>query len=207
MAVYQDLGDGIHHYTGYLSLGSQENLACTIMELADGLWLSPHTPGGQPFSVRQVNLGPLGWISDAKGYRYAAQHPEKAQDWPAMPELLSTLWADLLPEALPAECALINHYEGKAKMGLHRDADEQDLETPILSISLGDPARFRIGGPSRKGPTRSLILSSGDILILSGPSRRFYHGIDRLLPADELFAPSLPFTGRLNITMRRVTKG
>lgn len=166
----------------------------------------PRTPGGQPFSVRQMNFGPLGWVSDSRGYRYEPAQPETGEPWPDMPGAVRDLWASLLPEAPSPECCLVNHYEGAAKMGLHRDADEDDQTTPILSISLGQPARFRIGNRTRKGPTRSVILNSGDVIILGGASRQFHHGIDRLMPADDLFAPDIGVPGRLNLTLRRVTR-
>jgi DNA oxidative demethylase len=203
---YHDLGDGIRHYTGYLDTEAQKAMVEDVLARAEGHWLSPVTPRGQPFSVRQMNFGPLGWISDRAGYRYEATHPRTARPWPDMPQVMQDLWADLLPDAPPPQSCLVNHYQDKAKMGLHRDADEEDQETPILSVSLGAPARFRIGGAKRGGPTRSVILQTGDVIILSGPSRRFYHGIDRLLPADDLFAPDLGFEGRLNLTLRRVTR-
>ena len=89
-------------------------------------------------------------------------------------------------------------------MGLlrHRDQDEAAKDAPILSISLGDTALFRLGGPERKSPTRSLKLGSGDLLVLSGPSRHWYHGVDRILPGTSRL---LPEGGRINLTLRRVT--
>ena len=90
-------------------------------------------------------------------------------------------------------------------MGLHKDADEEDQETPILTISLGQPARFRLGGPTRRGPTQSFVLRHGDVLVMGGSSRNAYHGVDRLLPGDDLFAPTPSIDGRLSLTLRRVT--
>ncbi|RFB01509.1 alpha-ketoglutarate-dependent dioxygenase AlkB [Parvularcula marina] len=206
MKQFADLGDGIRHYPHYLEADIQRELAQDVFTRAEHLWLSPVTPGGQPFSVRQMNFGPLGWVSDRQGYRYQPHHPDVGVPWPDMPATMRKLWADLLPGAPPPQCCLLNHYQDTAKMGLHRDADEKDQDTPILSVSLGAPARFRIGGAKRGGPTRSVVLGTGDVIILSGPSRRFYHGIDRLLPADDLFAPDLGFDGRLNLTLRRVTR-
>lgn len=200
-----DLGDGIIHYTQYLDEGIQRELAEDVFRRAKALWLSPLTPGGQPFSVRQMNMGPLGWISDKKGYSYSPYHPLTGAPWPEMPDIAERLWRELLPEAPPPECCLINHYQGTATMGMHRDMDEVDQTTPILSISLGAPARFRIGGPKRGGKTRSVVLNSGDVIILGGASRRYYHGIDRLLPSDDLFSQDHGVEGRLNLTLRRVT--
>jgi alkylated DNA repair protein (DNA oxidative demethylase) len=87
-------------------------------------------------------------------------------------------------------------------MGLHRDEDEEDLAAPVLSISLGDTAVFRIGGPERGGKTETLKLSSGDVLVMGGAARLCYHGIDRVLTGTSSL---LKDGGRINLTLRRVT--
>ena len=93
-------------------------------------------------------------------------------------------------------------YESEARMGLHVDADEDAWDAPVLSISLGDTALFRIGGSLRSDPTRSVRLASGDVCLLGGASRRAYHGVDRVLPGTSRL---LPKGGRINLTVRRVT--
>jgi alkylated DNA repair protein (DNA oxidative demethylase) len=103
---------------------------------------------------------------------------------------------------LPQAC-LINYYGPAAKLGLHRDQDEDAPGAPILSISLGDTALFRLGGPERESPTRPVRLSSGDLVVLEGPSRHWYHGVDRILPGTSQL---LPEGGRFNLTLRRVTE-
>lgn len=199
-------GDGAAHFKGALSPEYASQIAHFIWENAtERGWYRPTTPGGKPFSVSQMNFGPLGWISDRSGYRYSPSHPETGEPWPALPEGLQEIWQQLIGTPEP-QCCLVNHYTQHAKMGLHLDADEDDQETPILSISLGQSARFRLGGPMRGGKTSSIILDHGDIVVLGGASRRYYHGIDRLLPQDLLSPHDCPFEGRLNITLRRVTK-
>jgi len=88
-------------------------------------------------------------------------------------------------------------------MGLHRDADEGEtaFAAPVVSISLGDPCRFRVGGLARGGRTRSTILSSGDVAIMGGAARLAYHGVDRILFGED---PLLPGGGRINVTLRVV---
>lgn len=157
---------------------------------------------GKPFSVRMTNAGPLGWISDRAGYRYSPVHPETGAPWPPIPDLLLSLWAELTDCPAPPECCLINFYRPGACMGLHRDADEEAAEAPVLSVSLGDDALFRIGGPSRRDPTRSFRLQSGDVLVLAGAARHCFHGIDRIWPGT---GQLLPEGGRINCTLRRVT--
>ena len=169
---------------------------------------TPRMPkSGKPFSVRMSNCGALGWVSDREGgYRYQPHHPQTGRPWPPMPEMLRRLWEDLTGYPAPPEAALINHYPPGARMGLHVDADEQARDAPVLSISLGDAATFRIGGPRRRDPTCSFRLSGGDVLIMAGRARHCYHGIDRIHPGTAVVPlPEAIGPGRLNITLRRVT--
>ena len=159
---------------------------------------------GRPMSVRMTNCGPLGWVTDKeRGYRYQPTHPVTGRPWPAMPQALLDLWADVARYPAPPEACLVNYYAGNAKMGLHQDKDEEDFGAPVLSVSLGDAAIFRIGGLTRKDPTRAFELKSGDVVVLGGEDRLAYHGIDRILPGTSSL---LPEGGRLNLTLRRVTK-
>ena len=160
----------------------------------------PITPGGQPMSVRMTNLGPLGWTTDARGYRYEPRHPETGQPWPAIPRRLIELWDRVTGAPSPPDACLVNLYGPEARMGLHRDSDEADFSFPVLSVSLGDTAIFRLGGPSRKDPTRSFRLASGDVCVLSGEARLWFHGVDRILPGSSRLIPG---GGRMNLTLRR----
>lgn len=164
---------------------------------------------GTPFSVQMSNAGRFGWVSDKKGYRYETHHPVTGDAWPPIPDMLLHLWDELTDGAPQPEACLINHYAPNAKMGLHQDKDEKDFSVPVLSVSLGDEARFRIGGLERKGPTQSTILKSGDVMLLEKENRLAFHGVDRIYPGtDDLLAqrPDLfPAGGRLNLTLRRVT--
>lgn len=157
---------------------------------------------GKPFSVAMTNCGPLGWVSDKEGgYRYQRMHPVTGEPWPPMPQRLLRLWEELAACPAPPEACLVNYYGPGAKMGLHRDEDEEDFSAPVLSVSLGDTARFRLGA-TRRGPTSSLMLASGDVLMLAGAHRLAYHGVDRVLPGT---SGLLPEGGRINLTLRRVT--
>ena len=88
-------------------------------------------------------------------------------------------------------------------LGQHIDQDEDAPDAPVVSVSLGDTAVFRLGGPERKSPTRTLRLASGDVVVLGGACRHWYHGVDRILPGTSTL---LPGGGRINLTMRRVTR-
>ncbi len=161
----------------------------------------PVMPGtGKAFSVEETNFGALGWVADKSGYRYQATHPLTGAPWPAIPQALLDLW-DAIADAPPPQCCLVNLYRAGAKMGLHQDKDEAALEAPVVSVSLGDEALFRIGASARGGPTKSLRLQSGDVLMFGGPARLAYHGIDRILPGSSTLVPG---GGRFNLTLRRV---
>jgi len=203
-----DGGDGFIVWPGFLDHVVQSALLDAVIAGLDAapLYLPRMPRSGRPFSVRQTNFGPLGWISDERGYRYEPRHPVTDAAWPAIPDALLALWEALTGYPAPPDACLVNHYVPGAKMGLHRDADEDALDAPVLSVSLGDTARFSLGGPERKGPTRKVLLASGDVMMLSGPARHFYHGVDKLLGGTSGLLPRdlFPEGGRLNLTLRRV---
>jgi DNA oxidative demethylase len=155
---------------------------------------------GKAFSVEETNFGPLGWVSDQAGYRYQAAHPVTARPWPDIPVTLFTLWREIANAPDP-ECCLVNLYRDGARMGLHQDKDERMLAAPVVSVSLGDEALFRIGGETQRGPTLGVPLSSGDVVMFGGPARLAYHGIDRIRAGS---SPLVPGGGRINLTLRRV---
>jgi alkylated DNA repair protein (DNA oxidative demethylase) len=166
---------------------------------------------GKPLSVLMSNCGPLGWVSDKEGgYRYQATHPETGDPWPPIPQVLRNLWAEIGAYPHPAEACLINYYAEDSRMGLHQDRDENDLDAPVMSVSLGDRARFRLGGINRADPTTGFLLRSGDVMMLAGPTRLAFHGVDRVLAGSSsllLAYPDLfPGGGRINLTMRCVGK-
>jgi DNA oxidative demethylase len=199
--------DGFRHLPGYLTPPQQAELASQIRALL--AVAPPYMPTmprtGKPFSVRMTNCGPLGWVSDkVGGYRYQAIHPATGRPWPAMPTMLLAVWAEVAGYSAPPEACLVNLYAPGAKMGSHRDEDEEDTAAPVVSISLGDDATFHIGGLQRSGPKRRLVLKSGDVVVLGGAARMAYHGIDRIHPGTSRL---LPEGGRLNLTLRRVTSG
>lgn len=175
-------------------------LAQVLDKAATAPFYRPVTPGGKPMSVEMTNFGPLGWVTDAKGYRYQPTHPVTGQPWPDIPEVLLRLWAELADPEIPPDACLVNLYRDEAKMGLHQDRDEADFNLPVLSVSLGDTAIFRIGGTSRRDPTTSVRLASGDVCLLAGAARLAHHGIDRIIAGSSRLVPG---GGRINLTLRR----
>ncbi|WP_422005342.1 alpha-ketoglutarate-dependent dioxygenase AlkB [Pyruvatibacter mobilis] len=184
---------------------AQQALLADIRRIADEAPLyTPTMPRtGKEWTVRMTNCGPLGWVSDRDGYRYQTTHPATGRPWPQIPETLLALWDEVTGYPAPPECCLVNYYADKARMGLHRDEDEEARDAPVLSISLGDTATFRLGGLERRDRTKSFRLHSGDVLLLGGENRLAYHGIDRILPGTSTL---LKDGGRLNLTLRRVTR-
>jgi DNA oxidative demethylase len=161
------------------------------------------TPGGKKMSVAMSNCGALGWVSDHAGYRYQRHDPLTSKPWPAMPALFLVLAQRAAALAgydnfQPNVC-LINRYGIGARMGLHQDRDERDLSAPIVSFSLGLPAKFIWGGLQRTGQTRRFMVEHGDVLVWGGPDRLRFHGVAPLPPGRH------PLTGevRFNITFRQ----
>lgn len=198
------LHSGFDFFPTYLDPVAQEALLATLAPLIESApFYRPTMPKtGKAFSVVMTNLGPLGWVSDREGgYRYQATHPVTGQAWPAIPQALLDLWQAVAKYPVSPDACLVNLYRDGAKMGLHVDGDERDRAAPVVSISLGDSAVFRLGAAERGGPTSSLKLNSGDVVVLGGASRHFYHGIDRVLSGSSTLVPG---GGRINLTMRVV---
>jgi alkylated DNA repair protein (DNA oxidative demethylase) len=196
---------GLELRPGHLDRAAQEALLAAVREaIAQAPLYTPTMPRtGQPFSVRMTNCGPLGWVSDAGGYRYQPTHPTTGRAWPAIPELALRAWRDLAGDVSPPEACLINVYAPSARMGLHQDRDEQNFTAPVVSLSLGDTCLFRVGGTRRSDPTHSFRLTSGDAVVLGGEARLAFHGVDRIMPGTSTL---LPEGGRINLTLRRVRK-
>ncbi|MFC5069517.1 alpha-ketoglutarate-dependent dioxygenase AlkB family protein [Flaviflagellibacter deserti] len=199
------LAPGARYVPGFLDRSAQEKLVDDLRALLrENPLFQPRMPKtGKPFSVRMTNLGALGWVSDETGYRYQAEHPDTGRPWAAMPEVVRNTWDRLADYPHPPEACLVNWYDEGARMGLHQDRDEEDFHAPVVSLSLGDTAVFRIGGQDRKHPTRSIRLESGDAFVLGGASRLAFHGVDRVIAGSSSL---LPQGGRINLTLRRVTK-
>jgi DNA oxidative demethylase len=196
---------GFRLYPGHLDGEAQQMLLASVRDVLEAAPLfRPRMPkSGRPFTVRMSNCGPFGWVSDETGYRYQPTHPDSGDPWPPMPALLMGLWSELARYRDPPEACLINFYDPGAKMGLHQDRDEADFDAPVVSISLGDCCLFRLGGHKRSEPTRSMRLSSGDVVVLGGAARLAFHGVDRIYPGTSRL---LPEGGRINLTLRRVTR-
>lgn len=192
---------GFEIYKGYLSLKDQSDLVDELRRVVTKAPLfSPLTPSGRKMSVRMTSAGRYGWVSDRRGYRYAARHPD-GMEWPPIPESVLSIWRELASAERDPDCCLLNFYDAQAKMGMHQDRDEANFDWPVLSVSLGDDGLFRMGNETRGGKTESIWLTSGDVVVMGGEARLKYHGIDRIRAGSSTL---LENDGRLNLTLRVV---
>ncbi|GGY85271.1 alpha-ketoglutarate-dependent dioxygenase AlkB [Cellvibrio zantedeschiae] len=161
------------------------------------------TPGGLPMSVATTSCGDAGWVSDAYGYRYSKRDALSRKNWPAMPCSFFDLARNAATTAgyknFSPDSALINIYKVGAKMSLHQDKNERDFSQPIVSVSLGLPATFLLGGLRREDKTIRVQLVHGDVVVWGGAARLFFHSI---LPIKVGVHPLLG-KQRINLTFRK----
>ncbi|WP_298225495.1 DNA oxidative demethylase AlkB [Acidocella sp.] len=194
---------GLTYMPGF-ALGEEAELVRVVLAVVKAApFRRMKTPGGKEMSAAMTNCGVTGWVSDAKGYRYARRDPLSGEPWPEMPDIFRSLaaraaavggFAGFVPDV-----ALINRYEPGAKMTLHQDVDEQDFSAPIVSVSLGLPAFFLWGGPRRTDKPARLFLESGDVLVWGGAARKFFHGVAPVKQGVH----RLTGAARLNLTFRQ----
>lgn len=193
------------HVPDWLDAGRQRRLldACRQWARPPAGLRTVRTPGGGTMTARQVCLG---WHWYPYAYARTVVDGDGTPVKP-FPDWLGELGRRAVDDALGAEeataaydIALINFYDGDARMGMHRDSDEKS-DAPVVSLSLGDTCVFRFGNPeTRARPYTDVELRSGDLFVFGGESRQAYHGVPRVYAGT---APSgLGLTGRLNITLR-----
>ncbi|HEY6772890.1 MAG TPA: DNA oxidative demethylase AlkB [Oxalicibacterium sp.] len=214
--LFDDFEDDVHRRTGSetlcadavllrgFALAEDNDILDAVMRIAaDAPFRRMTTPGGFRMSVAMTNCGPLGWVTDRRGYRYAAVDPDSGKPWPAMPQVLQSLAGRAAEAAgftgfVPDAC-LINRYEPGARMALHQDKDEQDFDQPIVSVSLGLPAVFLFGGLRREDKALRVPLLHGDVVVWGGTARLRYHGIAPLKNGSHLLTGDC----RINLTFRK----
>lgn len=194
------LADGLILLTGFADRAS---LLPEIDKItAAATFRRMETRGGRRMSVAMSNCGARGWVSDRDGYRYSSTDPLTGLAWPAMPAVFHDLATRAATRAgfvgFDPDVCLINRYEPGAKMGAHQDKDENDFSQPIVSVSLGLPARFLFYGERRSGGPATIELHDGDVLVMGGHARRAYHGVRRLAAGDGPLG-----SVRINLTFRR----
>ena len=183
----------------------QEILAAARAVVKQSPLFRPSMPNGQSFNYSMTNCGDLGWVADRHGYRYQQVHPHTFNAFPAMPQVIRELAIILAKETgndkfYPESC-LINLYRKGEKLGMHQDNTEENQNAPIISISLGDSGIFVLGGLLRTDETRQYIVQSGDVIVMGGESRNFFHAFKGTVPNTSNL---LKNGGRLNLTIRQV---
>jgi DNA alkylation damage repair protein AlkB len=201
------LEPGFHLFQHFLAAEDQRRLWDVCRCLADGIvpMYTPTVRGGKKMSVGMLCLGQH-W--NALTYRYERTRTDfDGLEVPPIPAELEALAAGAAARAgfaMRPDVCIMNFYDQESRMGVHQDKDESretiEAGVPIVSVSIGDRARFVVGGLSRKDPMRPLMLHSGDVIVMGGPSRLRFHGVTRILPGT---APEGTGPGRFNLTFRQ----
>jgi DNA oxidative demethylase len=202
-----NLAPGLFLFQGWLPADTQRDVWRMCRALAEGPvpMYTPTVRGGREMSVGMLCLG-RHW----NGLTYAYEPTRTDFDGQAVPPIPQPL-ADLAKDAgkqagfaFDPDLCIMNYYTAESRLGVHQDKDESpasiEAGIPIVSVSLGDAARFVIGGLTRKEPMRPIVLRSGDVVVMGGPSRLRFHGVTRILPGT---APEGTGPGRFNLTFRR----
>lgn len=199
----EPLGEGALLLRGFALANEGALLDALNIILMQAPWRHMITPGGQRMSVAMTNAGELGWLSDRRGYRYEPSDPSTGQAWPAMPPAFLRLAAAAAERAgfrdFAPDACLVNRYEAGTRLSLHQDRDERDFGYPIVSVSLGIPAVFQLGGMQRTDRPQRVPLAHGDVIVWGGPARLRYHGVLPVKPARHAVLGEC----RINLTLRR----
>ena len=203
-----EIGPGACHFARYLGIADQAALVDQCRALADGAVPAyvPVVRGGGKMHVRMLCLG-RHW--NGKTYTYEGRRSDFDNlPAPPLPGNLAQLASDIARSAgmdVAPDLCILNYYDAEGRMGLHQDKDESAASIaaglPVVSVSLGDTARFLFGGLRRKDPVEARLLESGDAFVFGGPARLRYHGVSRIVPDSA--PPELRLTGRFNLTFRQ----
>lgn len=202
------LAPGMFHLPGYLSLGDQASLTRQCLKIGKGQagLYTPTVRGGANMRLQMLCLG-RHW--NALTYKYEAARADfDGQPAPELPESFARLAERIAGEvgfAFHPDVCIMNYYTEGSRLGVHQDKDERPetlaAGVPIVSVSLGDTARFVVGGTRRKDPLQTVMLESGDAFVMGGPARLRYHGVTRVLTGSA--PPALGLDGRFNLTFRQ----
>jgi alkylated DNA repair protein (DNA oxidative demethylase) len=206
------LAEGAFHLPRFLSIDEQRDVVerCRALLDGDAPAYVPVVRGGGRMRVRMLCLG-RHW--NALTYRYEASRSDfDGRPAPSLPGAFRELGsrvAAAVGMAIDPDICIVNVYDADGRMGLHQDKDERprslDAGLPVVSVSIGDTARFLFGGIRRRDPVTPIRLESGAAFVFGGPARLCYHGVSRILPGTA--PPELAMTGRLNLTFRQYDLG
>ena len=203
-----EIGPGAFHLQRYLTVADQRALADPCRALVDGVVPAyvPVVRGGGRMHVRMLCLG-RHWNGQTYTYETTRSDFDNLPA-PPLPDNLQQLARDIARSTgmtLDPDLCILNYYDAEGRMGLHQDKDESERSIaagqPVVSVSLGDTARFLFGGLRRKEPVEPRMLESGDAFVFGGPARLRFHGVSRIIPGTA--PPELDLTGRFNLTFRQ----
>jgi alkylated DNA repair protein (DNA oxidative demethylase) len=203
-----EIGPGAFHLQRYLTVADQRALMDQCRALVDGVVPAyvPVVRGGGKMHVRMLCLG-RHWNGTTYTYETTRNDFDNLPA-PPLPDNLEQLARDIARSTgmtLDPDLCILNYYDAEGRMGLHQDKDESERSIaaglPVVSVSLGDTARFLFGGLRRKEPVEPRMLESGDAFVFGGPARLRYHGVSRIIPGTA--PPDLDLTGRFNLTFRQ----
>jgi alkylated DNA repair protein (DNA oxidative demethylase) len=202
-----EIAAGAFHLQQYLSLDEQRAIVQQCQALVDGEVPAyvPIVRGGGKMHVRMLCLG-RHW--NGKTYKYESVRSDfDGLPVPPLPDTFKAIANRIAADVgmpLDADLCILNYYDAEGRMGVHQDKDESERSIaagrPVVSISLGDTARFLFGGLRRRDPIEPRLLTSGDAFVFGGPARLRYHGVSRIIPHSA--PPELGMTGRFNLTFR-----
>jgi alkylated DNA repair protein (DNA oxidative demethylase) len=199
----EPLGDGAVLLRGFARGEADGLFAAAQAVIAEAPLRHMVTPGGLAMAVAMTNCGPLGWVSDRRGYRYQGTDPLSGHAWPAMPGVFRALAGRAAAaagfEGFEPDACLVNRYVPGTRLSLHQDRDETDYGAPIVSVSLGLPAVFLWGGTKRADRPHRVPLAHGDVVVWGGPSRLVFHGVAPLAAGDHEHLGAQ----RVNLTFRK----
>jgi alkylated DNA repair protein (DNA oxidative demethylase) len=203
-----EIASGAHHFRRYLSIDRQRALIDRCRSLVDGPVPAyvPVVRGGGKMHVRMLCLG-RHWNATLYAYEPTREDFDRRPVPPVPPDLraLAQEIANAAAMHIEPDLCLINYYDAEGRMGLHQDKDEGPVSIgagiPVVSVSLGDTARFLFGGLKRRDPIEPIPLESGDVFVFGGAARLRYHGVSRIVPGSA--PPELRVTGRFNLTFRQ----
>jgi DNA oxidative demethylase len=203
-----EIAPGAFHFRQYFPLDRQQAIVSQCRALMDGEVPAyvPIVRGGGEMHVRMLCLG-RHW--NGRTYAYEAVRSDfDGLPAPPLPDAFRTIAHEIAASAgmrLDADLCILNYYDADGRMGLHQDKDESPASIaegiPVVSVSLGDTARFLFGGLKRRDPVTPFLLESGDAFVFGGPARLRYHGVTRILPGSA--PPGLTMAGRFNLTLRQ----
>jgi len=193
------------HLPGFLALDSQQKLLSEIKEaLKTSPFYIPTLRTGKTMNLQMTNFGHWGWMADT--YTYSKIHPGTGKPWAGIPSFGITIidaliYHNQLPKDFLPEGCICNLYKPGNRLGLHQDKDEENLDAPIISISLGCTGIFELGGMQRRDPVEHIDLNSGDAYIMAGNDRLRFHGLAGIKPGTN---PLGDKDWRIVLTVRQV---